>query len=296
MGSMEKPEEFCRDEYMDYLVYTELSKREKNGNRKAILEKLASAEYKHYNFWSEMANGYKPRISSLLIKLILMLRILLGLTFTLKMLERHEAEVINGYKNYLKRVEGEIKERLEEIIKEEEEHEKFFISQIDEGVVRYMSFIVLGLADAIVEITGVHAGFLGVTNSTLIAGIAGLVVGFAAAISMASAAYLQAKHDIARSPLVSAAVTGVSYIAAVAVLALPYFITHDMLYAFSGSVIMAVLLTASFTFYGAVISDKSFKREFIESVALILGTAGATFAFGEFLGGLFGVRQAISIL
>jgi VIT1/CCC1 family predicted Fe2+/Mn2+ transporter len=56
-----------------------------------------------------------------------------------------------------------------------------------------MSFIVLGLADAIIEITCVHVGFLGVTSSTLIAGVAGLVVGFAASISMASAAYLQAK-------------------------------------------------------------------------------------------------------
>ena len=286
---------FCRDEYVDYTVYRELARREKNEGRRKILENLAATEYEHYRFWSKTLGGYEPRVSGLFIKLFLVMRVLFGLTFTLKLLERHEEEVIRGYKRYAATLSGEEKTLVEEIIHQEEEHERYFMSQIDEGVVRYMSFIVLGLADAIVEITGVHAGFLGVTSSTLIAGIAGLVVGFAAAISMASAAYLQAKQDLARSPVISAITTGVSYIGAVAVLALPYFLTEDMIVAFTGSVILAVLLTAAFTFYGAVINERSFKREFAESVALILGTALATYLFGDFLGNLFGIQQAVSL-
>ena len=58
---------------------------------------------------------------------------------------------------------------------------------IQEAMIKYIGFIAMGLADAIVEITGVHAGFLGVTNSTLFAGISGIVVGFSTAISMGSA-------------------------------------------------------------------------------------------------------------
>ncbi|MDJ0269342.1 MAG: VIT1/CCC1 family protein [Aigarchaeota archaeon] len=286
---------FCRDEYVDYTVYRELARREKNEGRRKILESLAATEYEHYRFWSKTLGGYEPRVSGLFIKLFHVMRVLFGLTFTLKLLERHEEEVIRGYKRYAATLSGDEKALVEEIIQQEEEHERYFMSQIDEGVVRYMSFIVLGLADAIVEITGVHAGFLGVTSSTLIAGIAGLVVGFAAAISMASAAYLQAKQDIARSPVISALTTGVSYIGAVAVLALPYFLTEDMITAFTVSVMLAVLLTAAFTFYGAVINERSFKREFAESVALILGTAFATYLFGDFLGRLFGVQQAVSL-
>jgi len=68
-----------------------------------------------------------------------------------------------------------------------EQHERAFMKHIDVRMVRYLSFIILGFADAIVEITGVRAGFLGVTSPTL---IAGLVVGFAAARSMGSAPYL----------------------------------------------------------------------------------------------------------
>ncbi len=164
------------------------------------------------------------------------------------------------------------------------------MSQINEGVVKYMSFIVLGLADAIVEISGVHAGFLGVTDSTLIAGVAGLVVGFAAAISMAAAAYLQAKHDIEKSATISAIATGIAYIGAVSLLASPYFFTHNMIIAFTVSTLLAVLLTAGFTYYGAVVFERKFAREFIESVVLIMATAFGAFLFGELLGSIFGIR------
>jgi VIT1/CCC1 family predicted Fe2+/Mn2+ transporter len=88
----------------------------------------------------------------------------------------------------------------------------------------------------------------------------------------------------------SGLVTGSVYLLSTVLLALPYFMTHDMLLAFSGSVILAILLASFFTYYVAVINDSSFKREAVENVALIMGTAAATFFFGEFLGNLFGIH------
>jgi len=284
-------EEYCKDEYVDHTVYRELAKRERHEFRRNVLEGLSAKEYEHYRFWSQYARNYVPHVSRLFILTMMLMRSLFGLTFTLKLLERHEKRVIADYRRFAATLPESERAALESIIRDEEEHEKFFLSQIDEGVVRYMSFIVLGLADAIVEITGVHAGFLGVTSSTLIAGIAGLVVGFAAAISMASAAYLHAKHDISKSPVVSALSTGAAYLSAVAVLALPYFLTANMLHAFGGSVGLAIVMTAAFTFYGAIISERSFMREFAESVTLTLGTAFGTFLFGDFIGRLFGIQQ-----
>ncbi len=285
---------YCKDEYGDHMVYKELANREKKEDRRHILEQLSEKELEHYRFWSNYTKGYKPQVNRLLLLGVVFLR-LFGLTFTLKLLERNEGKTIAAYRKYSENLPADEKAILDSIIRDEEEHEHYFISQIDEGVLRYMSFIVLGLADAIVEITGVHAGFLGVTSSTLIAGISGLVVGFAAAISMASAAYLQAKHDLKRSPVLSAISTGLAYIGAVAMLALPYFLTHDMLLAFGGSVGLALTLTAAFTFYGSVITERMFAREFAVSVALTLGTALGAYLFGEFLGNAFGVRQALRL-
>ncbi len=286
-----KAREFCVDEYKDHLIYKTLADREKNPGRRKILERLSEEEYKHYLFWRKLLGGEcDARVSKLFLWIVILSRLIFGLTFTLKMLERGEEKTIAEYKDYLARLEGEEERELEDIIRDEETHENSLMSQIDEAVVKYMSFIVLGLADAIVEITGVHAGFLGVTSSTIVAGIAGLVVGFSAAISMASAAYLQAKHDFERNPVSSALITGLSYIGAVVVLAAPYFATHNMLIAFMVSITFAVTLIATFTFYGSVVFDKKFLREFVESTGLMLGTAFAAYFFGELLGVFFGVR------
>jgi VIT1/CCC1 family predicted Fe2+/Mn2+ transporter len=284
-------EKYRRAEHTDHILYAELARTEKDPSRRDLLKQLSSKEEDHYEFWNRLSPGKTPTISRFYLRLILLARTLFGLTFTLKLLERREEKTIKEYKELIPTFPENEKPYLESMIRDEEEHESGFIAQLNERVVSYMSFIVLGLADAIVEITGVHAGFLGVTSSTLIAGIAGMVVGFAAAISMASAAYLQAKSDLTRSPNISALTTGTAYLSAVVLLALPYFLTKNMLYAFGSSVIVAILLVASFTLYGSVLNEKSFKKEFGLTTALTLGTALGTFLFGDFIGRLFGVQQ-----
>jgi len=286
-------DEYLKDEFNDYTIYNELANRERSESRRRLLEELAATEMQHFRFWRNYSETYTPKVSTIYVRVLVLLRLLFGLTFTLKLLERHEKRTIDAYRRFLVALPESERTALEAIIKEEEGHEKYLIREINERVVRYMSFIVLGLADAIVEITGVHAGFLGVTSSTLIAGVAGLVVGFAAAIAMASAAYLQAKHEAAKSPSLSAIYTGVAYLAAVALLAFPYFLTGNMQYAFSASIGFAVLLIAGFTFYGAIISETGFVKAFVQSIALTLGTAFAAFVFGEVLGNLFGIRNLL---
>lgn len=281
---------YCEDEYTDHLVYQKLAARENNAERRETLLSLSRQEEAHYKFWKSLLDGYEPRVRRLFLQMVVLMRYLFGVTFAVKFLERHEEQVIEEYRRVRPQVDGEAGTRLDQIIADEEKHEDFFIGQINEGVVKYLGFIVLGLADAIIEITGVHAGFLGVTSSTTMAGVAGLIVGFAAAISMATAAYLQAKQSTERNPITSALITGFSYILAVVFLALPYFLTGNMLLAFIVSLFMAMLLTAYFTFYSAVLFDRHFGKEFLESSALTIGTAIATYLFGEFLGRLFGIH------
>lgn len=281
---------YCESEYKDHLVYLKLSARETDPGRKKILEQLSQQEEKHFLFWKEILDGYNPKPHRFLQIFILILRYVFGITFTVKYMERHEKRMIAIYRSIRPQFDGEAGTQLEEMIADEEKHEDYFIGQIDEGVVKYLGFIVLGLADAIIEITGVHAGFLGVTSSTTMAGVAGLIVGFAAAISMATAAYLQAKQDTERNSFTSAMITGFSYILAVVSLAFPYFLFDSMLVAFIASLIMAMLLTAYFTFFTAVIFERNFGKEFLESTLLTLGTALATYLFGNFLARIFDIQ------
>ena len=293
-GFESRVEEYCVDEAFDSLLYQLLASREKNPERRRILLELSRQEAEHRDFWERILGRKCRGVSRLKLYFYLFLRLVFGLTFTIKFLEKHEERVVEEYKSVLKFLGERDRVVLERIIKDEEEHEAKLIGQIDEAIVRYMSFIVLGLADAIVEITGVHAGALGVTSSTIMAGITGLIVGFSAAISMASAAYLQAKHEAGRSPFFSSLATGIAYISAVVLLAAPYFVVHSILYAFIASLIIAVALIAGFSYYGSIVFDRSFKRELAESTSLMLATAFGSYLFGEYLGSVFGVRSLFS--
>lgn len=282
------------DEYKDYVVYRALARVERNPQRRVVLEKLAEQEWRHFEFWSEVAE-VKPAAwrVGLYAYLLVLLRFLLGVTFVVKLLERNEREVIARYRSVERLFVGERLERLRRIIEEEESHEEAFIAQLDETLVKYMGALVLGLADAIVEITAAHAGALGSTNSTIVAGVVGLIVGVGASISMASASFLQTKHEVGKSPVVAALVTGVGYMVAVAFMSLPFFLTHDIYVAFVASIAVAIALAFVLTFQAAVYAGRDFRFEFIQTVGLLLGTAMFTYLLGKWLGGLFGIENIL---
>lgn len=278
----------ARNELTEHFIYHQLARREKDPENKALLEKLSLQEKAHHDFWRELAGKTREiKPARRAIWGTILLRDILGVTFITKFIEQHEKDAIATYQALLPEIPASHRERFETIIKDEQSHERSLIGQLKEKRIAYIGFIVLGLADAIVEITGTHAGFLGVTGSTLIAGVSGVIVGFAAAISMASASYLQAKQDTEKSPFVSAFATGISYLCSVICLALPYFLIHTMFTAFAVSTSVGILLIAGFTFYGAVVFDRKFWSEFGEAVMLMLGTAVATFFVGTFVGKIF---------
>jgi len=287
----EELKKYVLDEYNDYITYKSLAEMENDEVRRRILSNLSTKEYEHYTFWLQLS-GYKPNPPSRIrIRLIMMFRRLLGLVFIARLLERHERSVIKWYRELYTILPAKERETLFHIIREEEEHEKMLIGEIEETIVKYLGYIVLGLADAIIEISGVHAGFLGATSVTLLAGVAGLVVGFAASISMAVAAYLQAKQAPTIVPLKAAILTGITYILTVILQALPFFLTTDILNAFAVSIIISITLLAGFTYYGAVIRDIDSRREIATNIALTLGTATATYVFGDLLSSWLGIKS-----
>lgn len=281
----------ARKEITEYLVYQKLARKEKNLQNKKSLQNLSLQEKSHYEFWSDLL-GEKPKPYSFTVFLTPLLRSIFGVTFITKLLELHEKSSIADYEAILPAISDSHQGRLRQIIEDEKSHERALLAGLKEKRVAYLGFIALGLADAIVEITGVHAGFLGVTGSTLIAGVSGIIVGFSAAISMGSAAYLQAKQNPEKSVILSALTTGISYFLSVLLLALPYFLIRTMTSAFVLSALVGIALLAAFTFYGAVVFEKKFLRDFAESAGLMLFTALATFFLGKLVGEVFHLNAA----
>jgi len=274
--------ESAKDEFADYAVYKRLSELrfEKTHGFSKTLSRLAGMEYRHYVFWKKYCPDRKPTASKLKVYQIVLIRLILGVTFAVRYLERDETKTIKKYKEVAGLIpRGDVR-RFKEMIADEEEHEREFESQFNEPHIKYISFIVLGLADALVEIAGIHAGSLGIYNSTELAGLAGIIAGAAASIAMASAAYAQAKAGFKGSAAMSAVYTGISYFVTAVILATPYFLTKVMLDALLASLTFAIALIAFISFYGAVISGAVFKKDFIEITSIMFGATIALYLLG----------------
>lgn len=281
----------CKDEYTDYVVYKRLADRtnSKNPKLKEVLSKLSTIEYGHYEFWSKYASRKDVKVGTGLIYLILLIKIIFGTTFAIRFLEKHETATIAKYKAVAHLIPEADKSAFQNIIHEELEHENEFANQVQGSVVKYISFIVLGLADAIVEISGIHAGSLGIYKLTELTGLAGIVAGAAASIAMASAAYAQAKQGFQGSASISAVFTGVSYFISAVILALPYFFTKDMTSAIFTSVVLAIIIIAFISYYNSIVSQGKFAKDFLELVGITLGATVALYFFGELVRSIFGI-------
>jgi VIT1/CCC1 family predicted Fe2+/Mn2+ transporter len=284
----------AKDELNEYAIYKKYSelKISKNTEFKKTLAHLAGMEYKHYQFWKRFCPDREVAVSKMKLTLMVFVRIFLGVTFAFKLLERTETDVIKQYKEVAHLVPSEDQAMLQEIIKDEEEHEKEFADQFNEPHIKYISFIVLGLADALVEIAGIHAGSLGIYDSTELAGLAGIIAGAAASLAMASAAYAQAKTGFKGSAGLSAVYTGVSYFLTAVILATPYFLTKVMLTALLVSLVAGVILIGFTSFYGSIIAGTSFRKDFAEVTSIMLGATVALYLLGTVLRYLTGMNIA----
>ncbi len=277
-------------EFTDSKLYERLSKTVSPSSPFAdVLMHLSGTENEHYQFWKRYAPDAEPKLDRIKLYWVLFLRRVLGLTFASRFLDRHESSVVKEYRGLAALIPQADKPAFEKMVADEEEHEKEFAQKIESEAIRYISFIVLGLADALVEITGIHAGSLGIYNKTEYAGLAGVVAGGAASLAMASAAFAQAKQGFQGSARLSAFYTGISYFVTAIILATPYFLTPVMVYALSTSLTLAVIILALISYYSTVISGKPFARDFLEILLIMFGVTAALYFFGYVIRVGFGI-------
>jgi VIT1/CCC1 family predicted Fe2+/Mn2+ transporter len=273
------------DEITEHFVYKAIARREKDPKNRQTLERIAEEERRHYEFWAERTDA-SPHPRMLTVWKFRLLARVLGLTFAIKLMERGEEGAQDGY--------GEIAKVIPEaqqVLQDETDHERELVGMIDEERLRYVGSVVLGLSDALVELTGALAGLtLALQRSRLIAAI-GLITGVAAALSMAASEYLSTKADEAKdkSPLTSAVYTGVAYIITVAILIAPFLLLANPLAALALTVAGALVIISTFAYYVAVAKDLSFWRRFGEMAGLSLGVAAVSFAIGYVVRVAFGV-------
>jgi VIT1/CCC1 family predicted Fe2+/Mn2+ transporter len=274
-----------RTEITEYNIYKRLAAISgKSGNRE-ILEQIAASELRHYKFW-KTHTGKEVEPDRLKVGLYSAVARLFGLSFGLRLMEKGEDLAQTVYEEIAAKVPG-----VREIEKEESEHEQKLIEMIDEERLRYVSSVVLGLNDALVELTGALAGLTLALQSTKLVALTGLVTGIAAALSMGGSEYLATKAEEGRKePLKASLYTGVAYLLAVAVMITPFLVASNIFLALGWTVANAIVIILVFTYYVSVAKGYSFRRRFAEMAAISLGVAVVSFFIGLVVRRFFGVN------
>ena len=110
---------------------------------------------------------------------------------------------------------------------EETDHENKLMGMLNEERLKYVGSMVLGMNDALIELTGALAGFTFAMQNTRIVALAGLITGVSATLSMTSSSYLSSKADGDPDALKSSLYTGAMYLVTVALMVFPYLIVPN---------------------------------------------------------------------
>ena len=250
-------------------VYRRLAKMQKNPVNRSILEGIALEEERHEAVIAKMT-GEEVKADKGKVARQIVLAKLLGFTFSIKMMESNEHHAASEYHEL----------GLHDIAEEEDLHVQSMISMLDEERLRYSGSIVLGLSDALVELTGALAGLTFALRDLNLVALAGLVTGIAAAFSMGASEYLSSRAEKKSESAVKAAFfTWISYLLTVLMLVAPFLVFQADSPEFHGlgphvqalmcTFAIGLLIVALFNFFLSVVEEASFKSRFLEMAGIL---------------------------
>lgn len=272
-----------RTEITEADVYETLARLSKSEVNAQVLARIATEEREHAAFWRDKT-GIDVKPSRLKVIRYVVSARLLGLTFVLKQMEKREGTGSALYRR--------LAESFPETLKfseDEEVHEHQLLAMLDERWLSYVGSIVLGLNDALVELTGALAGFTLALSDPRVISVAGLVTGISASFSMGASEYLSSKAEGDPKASRSALYTGIAYIVTVVLLILPFLLLSNRYASLGITLGVAVLIILGFNYYLSVAKELDFRKRFLEMAGISLGVAAVSFLIGWGLKALLGV-------
>jgi vacuolar iron transporter family protein len=178
-----------QEEINGFHTYEKLANIIKEPNNSKILKRISGEELKHYKIWKEYTQK-EIAPNQLKIRFFYWVCRLFGLTFGIRLMELGEEKVQVAYKELL-----DVIPEAAKVLADEEKHEDQLLDMLDEKSLQYAGSVVLGLNDALVELTGALAGLTFAFRDTKLIALAGLITGISASFSMAASEYLSTKSD-----------------------------------------------------------------------------------------------------
>lgn len=269
---------FQQTEITEYHIYKRLAQRIKSAENAKILGQIAEDELRHYNGWKEYTQEeIQPRWFFVWFYYIVSMAF--GFTFGIKLMEQGEEAAQSNYEAVSNVIPEAAKYQ-----NEEDQHEQQLIEMLDEERLQYAGSVVLGLNDALVELTGALAGLTLALQDVKLIALSGLITGIAASMSMAASEYLSTRSEKTNKHPVRAAIyTGIAYITTVTLLVLPYLLFKNYYLDLGIALTTAVIIIAVFNYYISVAKGESFKARFLEMAGLSLSVATFSFIIGYFI-------------
>ena len=264
------------DEEQGSILYAFMAKREKNEENKKLLEKMSQDEKIHAEVWKSITKkDLKPNKFSILWFKIL--TVVMGFTFVVKTMQKKENLAQYGYEQ----MKNELPEAAK-MLEDERRHEKELYNMLDEERLHYIGAMVLGLNDALVELTGAIAGVTFALANTRLVALTGIITGVSATFSMAASNYLAERADNNPKALKSSIYTGVAYLITVVLLVLPYLLLPTNMYALAFAIMLAtvILIIMFFNFYISVAKEEPFLKNFATMAIISLSVAVISYIIG----------------
>ena len=274
-----------QNEVNEYHVYLNLTKFAKKEDDKKVLMDIAKEELIHSKTLEKYTNK-KLKPQKLKVFKFFILSVIFGYTVVIKIMESGEKNAEYIYS----KIEEEIPD-AKKIAFEEEEHENKLIAILDEERLKYVGSMVLGLSDALVEISGTLAGLTFALQNNKLVALSGIITGISATLSMASSEYLSAKSDGDKNAFKSSLYTGIVYLITVSFLITPYLIFPDdkCVYALIAVIFIVLFIIFIFTYYVSVAKSLPFRNRFFEMASISLTVAGISFFIGILVKNFLGI-------
>lgn len=276
---------FQRMEMTGSAIYRSIAERETNPRNRGVLFRIAAEERDHAAAWRRYTRR-ELRPERLKIRWYLLVSRLFGYTFAIRLMERNEERDLAAY-----RALPEELPELRRITADEQNHEQLLLGMLDEERLKYVGAMVLGVNDALVELSGTLAGLTFALADARVVALAGIVTGVSATLSMAASNYLAERAAGNDRALTACFYTGGAYLAAVTLLVLPYLLFPAGMYlaALGTMLAAAVLVIVCFSCFLAVVRSQPFRRRFGEMACISLGVMLASFLIGLAAKSLLGV-------
>lgn len=276
----------CQQSEVDeYHIYRAIASTVKNLDDRKTLELIADAELQHANIWGKYTK-IMPKPNNVKIFFYSLLARIFGYTFSIKLMENGES----GAGDIYEQLSSEILEAAQ-ISEEEHEHEEKLIDMLDEERLQYVGSMVLGLNDALVELTGTLAGLTFALQNNRLVALSGLITGISATFSMTASSYLSAKSENAPNAIKSCAYTGIMYLITVVLLIAPYLLFSSSAY-FPAMITMlgiVALIILVFNYYISVAKSLNFKQRFLEMFIISGSVATLSFVVGLIMKAWLGI-------